>query len=34
MTTLSRMVLALGAESEGDGILGKERKLISLFPSA
>lgn len=34
MTTLSRLVLGLGAESEGDGVLGKERKLVSLLPSA
>lgn len=34
MTILSRMVLGLGAESEGDGFVERERKLVSLFPCA
>lgn len=28
VTTLSRMVLGVGAESEGDGVIGQERKLF------
>lgn len=34
VTALSRMVLGVGDESEGDGVIGKERKLFSVFPSA